>query len=67
MVTHSMQHAVSVEDTLVVMYRGRIVYNVAGSEKRRLHADELVHRFEELRRAELLDASAAEMLRAAYV
>ncbi len=66
MVTHSMQHAVSVEDTLVVMYRGRIVYNVGGSEKWRFHADEL-GQFEELRRAELLDASAAEMLRAAYV
>lgn len=67
MVTHSMQQAAAVGDRLLMMHRGRIVYDVSGAEKRRLHSDELLRRFEELRRSELLDASAAEMLRAAYI
>ncbi len=67
MVTHSMQQAAAVGDRLLMMHRGRIVYDVSGAEKKRLHSDELLHRFEELRRSELLDASAAEMLLAAYV
>ncbi len=67
MVTHSMQQATAVGDRLVMMHHGRVVYDVRGAEKQRLRADELLCRFEELRRSELLDASAAEMLLAAYV
>lgn len=67
MVTHSMQQAVTAGDRLLMMHHGRIVYDVCGAEKQRLRADELLRRFEELRRSELLDASAAEMLRQAYV
>ncbi len=67
MVTHSMQQAAAIGDRLVMMHAGRVVYDVRGSEKKRLRTDELLRQFEELRRTELLDASAADMLRAAYV
>jgi len=67
MVTHSMQQAASLGDRLIMMHRGRIVHDFRGAEKKRLRADDLLARFEEVRRAELLDESAAEMLRRAYV
>ncbi len=67
MVTHSMQQAATLGNRLLMMHAGRIVYDVRGAEKKRLRADELLRQFEELRRTELLDSSAAEMLLAAYV
>lgn len=67
MVTHSMQQAAMVGDRLLMMHRGRLVYDVRGANKKRVRADELLSRFEELRRSELLDATAAEMLSASYV
>ncbi|HXZ78354.1 MAG TPA: ATP-binding cassette domain-containing protein [Terriglobales bacterium] len=67
MVTHSMQQAVNVGDRLVMMYEGRTTIDCCGTAKQRLQVEELLHRFEELRRRELLDESAAEMLRSAYV
>ncbi len=67
MVTHSMQQAASVGDRLLMMHHGRVVHDIAGADKRRVRSDELLRRFEELRRSELLDATAADMLLAAYV
>jgi putative ABC transport system ATP-binding protein len=67
MVTHSMQQAANLGDRLVMMYRGRIIHDFAGAEKLRLRPDDLLARFEAVRRGELLDESAAELLRAAYV
>jgi putative tryptophan/tyrosine transport system ATP-binding protein len=67
MVTHSMHQAASLGDRLIMMYRGRIIHDFRGAEKRRLRVDDLLARFEEVRRGELLDESAAELLRRAYV
>ena len=67
MVTHSMQQAANLGDRLVMMHRGRIIHDFRGAEKRRLRADDLLARFEEVRRGEQLDESAAELLRRAYV
>jgi putative tryptophan/tyrosine transport system ATP-binding protein len=67
MVTHSMQQAASLGDRLVMMHRGRIIHDLRGSEKRRARVDDLLARFEEVRRREQLDETAAEMLRRAYV
>ena len=67
MVTHSMQQAASLGDRLIMMVQGRIIDDVEGPEKRRLRQDDLLARFEAVRRGELLDASAAEMLRRVYV
>jgi putative ABC transport system ATP-binding protein len=67
MVTHSMHQAASLGDRLIMMYRGRIIHDFRGAEKRRLRVDDLLARFEEVRRGEQLDESAAALLRRAYV
>ena len=67
MVTHSMQQAASLGDRLIMMHRGELIQDFCGAEKKRLRPDDLMARFEEVRRAELLDESAAAMLRRMYV
>ena len=67
MVTHSMQQAANLGDRLIMMYRGRVIHDFRGAEKRRLRVDDLLARFEDVRRSEQLDESAAELLRRAYV
>jgi putative ABC transport system ATP-binding protein len=67
MVTHSMQQAANLGDRLIMMHRGQVIQDFQGPEKKRIRADDLLARFEEVRRAELLDESAAEMLRRAYI
>lgn len=67
MVTHSMQQAANLGDRLIMMYRGRVIHDYHGAEKRRLRADDLLARFDEVRRGEQLDESAAEMLSRTYI
>lgn len=67
MVTHSMHQAVNLGDRLVMMHRGQILHDFRGAEKRRLRVEDLMGRFEDVRRADLLDETAAEMLRRKYV
>ncbi len=67
MVTHSMHQAASLGDRLIMMHRGQVLHDIKGQEKKRVRAVELLERFEELRRSELLDEGAAEMLERAYV
>src|SRR5246500_657705 len=67
MVTHSMQQAANLGDRLTMMHRGRIIHDFHGAEKKRIRIDDLLARFEEVRRAELVDESVAEMLRRVYV
>jgi putative tryptophan/tyrosine transport system ATP-binding protein len=47
--------------------RGRVLHDFHGVEKQRLRPEDLLARFDDVRRAEQLDESAAEMLRAMYV
>jgi putative tryptophan/tyrosine transport system ATP-binding protein len=44
MVTHNMQHAIEVGDRLLVMSRGRVIFDIAGAEKRAMTVDGLVDR-----------------------
>ena len=67
MVTHSMYQAANLGNRLIMAHRGQIIFDCAGAEKRRLRAEDLLARFEEVRRSDRLDESAAEMLRDAYV
>jgi putative ABC transport system ATP-binding protein len=67
MVTHSMQQAANLGDRLIMMHRGGIIQDFHGAEKKRIRVDDLLARFEEVRRAELLDESASEMLRRVYI
>jgi len=67
MVTHSMQQAVSLGDRIIMMHRGRVLHDFRGAEKRRLRPEDLLDRFDEVRRREQLDESAAAMLNELYV
>ncbi len=67
MVTHSMHQAANLGDQLIMMHRGRIIQEFKGAEKRRTRVDDLLARFEEVRRADQLDETAAEMLERVYV
>jgi len=67
MVTHAMPQATRFGDRVIMMHRGRIAIEFSGTRKRSLRVDDLLDRFDQLRAAELLDESAAGMLRRAYV
>jgi putative ABC transport system ATP-binding protein len=67
MVTHSMAQAVAYGDRIIMMHRGRVVHDFRGAEKRRLRPEDLIDRFDEIRRREQLDEGAAAMLRELYV
>jgi putative ABC transport system ATP-binding protein len=67
MVTHAMSQAVSLGSRIVMMHKGQVLHDVAGSEKHRLRVDDLLGRFEDVRRRELLDESAAALLAQTYV
>jgi putative ABC transport system ATP-binding protein len=67
MVTHSMQQAAYLGDRLVMMHRGRVIHDDVGVHKRRLRPDDLLARFEAIRRGELVDESAAALIGALYV
>jgi putative ABC transport system ATP-binding protein len=67
MVTHSMHQATALGDRLIMMFEGRVLHDFRGAEKQRTRPEDLIARFEEVRRTEQLDESAAEMLRRAYV
>ncbi len=67
MVTHSMQQAARLGDRLLMMHRGKVLLDLRGDQKKRVRAEELLDHFEEVRRSELLDESAAEMLARCYV
>jgi putative ABC transport system ATP-binding protein len=67
MVTHSMQQAVNLGHRIIMMHRGRILHDLRGAERSRVRVDDLLARFEEVRRREQLDPAVADVLRRSYV
>ena len=67
MVTHSMQQAVNLGDRIIMMHKGRIAHDLKGNDRARVRPEDLLSRFEEVRRREQLSASVAEMLKQSYV
>lgn len=67
MVTHSMQQAVNLGDRIVMMHRGSVAYRFEGANKQRMRVEDLLARFEELRRREMLDDSVASLLQETYI
>jgi len=67
MVTHSLSEAVRQGDRILVMHRGRIAYDLQETRQRRVRETDLLQLFDQLRWADRLDESAAEMLRRTYV
>ena len=47
MVTHNMKDAIAHGNRLIMMHEGRIIYDVAGEEKKRLQVKDLLAKFEE--------------------
>lgn len=47
MVTHNMKDAIAHGNRLIMMHEGRIIYDVAGEEKKNLHVSDLLKKFEE--------------------
>ena len=47
MVTHNMKDAIAHGNRLIMMYEGRIIYDVAGEEKMRLNVSDLLEKFEQ--------------------
>jgi putative ABC transport system ATP-binding protein len=67
MVTHSLQQAVALGDRVILMHRGRVVESIGGARKRQLRVEEVLASFDRLRSADLVDESAAQMLRRLYI
>jgi putative ABC transport system ATP-binding protein len=67
MVTHSMTQAASLGDRLIMAHQGRLIFDVSGAAKDRLRPHDLLEKFEELRRSDQLDETAASLLREVYV
>jgi putative tryptophan/tyrosine transport system ATP-binding protein len=67
MVTHSLSQAVQVGDRVLVMHRGKVVYDLGDLRRRRLAEEDLLQLFDQLRWADRLDVAAAEMLQRTYV
>lgn len=67
MVTHSMQQAVHLGDRIVMMHRGQVLHDLRGAERERVRPEDLLNRFDAVRRREQLDAGVADMLRQNYI
>ena len=67
MVTHSLAQAVQLGDRILVMHRGKLVYDITDVRRQRLTEDQLLQFFDQLRWADRLDESAATVLRHGYV
>jgi putative ABC transport system ATP-binding protein len=67
MVTHSMQQAANLGDQIIIMHKGGVACRFAGADKQRLGVDDLLARFEGLRRREMLDETAADLLKETYI
>jgi len=67
MVTHSMQQAVNLGDRIIMMHRGEILHDLQDAERARVRPEDLLKRFDEVRRRDQLDPAVAEMLQRNYV
>jgi putative ABC transport system ATP-binding protein len=47
MVTHNMHDAINIGNRLIMMDNGKIIYDVAGDEKKKLTVEDLLKKFEE--------------------
>jgi putative ABC transport system ATP-binding protein len=52
---------------IVMMHRGQVAWDVSGGERKHVRPDDLLARFEALRRRDQLDEGTTAMLRRMYV
>ena len=55
MVTHNMKDAIAIGNRLIMMYEGRIIYDVKGEEKKNLTVEDLLKKFSEVSGEEFAD------------
>ena len=55
MVTHNMRDAIATGNRLIMMYGGRIIFEVSGEEKQKLTVDDLMERFQKASGEEFAD------------
>ncbi len=55
MVTHNMKDAIATGNRLIMMYEGRIIFDVRGEEKKKLTVDQLMKKFSEAAGEEFAD------------
>lgn len=67
MVTHSMQQAVKMGDRILLLHKGTILHDFSGQDKKRLKTADLLALFDDIRKKEQIDPSAAELFRTVYV
>ena len=53
MVTHNMKDAIAIGNRLIMMNNGKVIYDVAGEEKKKLTVDDLLIKFTEASGEEL--------------
>ena len=53
MVTHNMQHALDYGNRLIMMDKGEIIFDIAGTEKKNLTMDDIVQRFRAIKKKAL--------------
>ncbi|NLP33620.1 MAG: ATP-binding cassette domain-containing protein [Clostridiales bacterium] len=46
MVTHNMKNAIQYGNRLIMMYEGKVIYDVAGEEKKKLRVNDLLEKFQ---------------------
>ena len=46
MITHNMKDAIKYGNRLIMMHEGRIIYDVSGEEKKKLHVSDLLAKFQ---------------------
>ena len=46
MITHNMKDAIRLGNRLIMMYEGKIIYNISGEDKKNLHVSDLLALFE---------------------
>lgn len=48
MITHNMKDAIAHGNRLIMMHEGRVIYDVAGEEKKNLQVSDLLKKFEQV-------------------
>ena len=67
MVTHSMSQAVQLGDRIIMLHKGTILHDYRSAAKQRLSIADLLERFNDVRKRELLDSSASQLIQEQYV
>jgi putative tryptophan/tyrosine transport system ATP-binding protein len=66
MITHSMIQALELGDRTIMMHRGKIIGDLSGAERKNTKPQDLLNRFAEIRKEEMLDNELISMLQEGY-